>query len=84
MRIKLSPQDRRWLKSLFTRDGEGRHFTDVYPVEWLDNMEGAGLIIIEPSLDQRQRVHSAPLTWVVGVPLATYQLVDSQRDLADD
>ena len=65
--MDITDEDRALLGRITTRDEAGRHFTRLYPAEWLARMEAAGYLHIHRPVHRATGIRYAPEYWSVTV-----------------
>ena len=79
--MTLTRNDKLQLGRLTTRDEAGRHFADIYPDEWLDRMEVAGLITIDRPIHKPTGIPYSREYWSVQVADEVADWFDSYGQL---
>lgn len=80
----LTREDRMLLGHLTERDEAGRHFTEIYPDEWLARMESAGYITIERPIHAATSIPYSQEYYRVEVSDEVAGWFDAQGDLIED
>jgi len=80
----LTNEDKRNLGKVCTRDEDGRHFTEVWPSDWLDEMERRGFIEIVRPVCEATGIPYSSEYWGVVVAPETAGWFDDYGELIED
>ena len=66
--MRINDDDATLLRTLCTNCEGGRHFTEVFPDDWLDRMEEDGLILIDRPIHEPTGIPWSQEYWSVEIP----------------